>query len=139
MDTCMRLLLPTEFDLCDLEESLTPANDSTPSATSAHHEKAGPSSDMDEQPCCSKDLDDEKVAEEPEAKKRKKKAAEEEEEGEGEDADEESSEEESDMEEVPDEDLFIRNTGLISHKYSLDLNLSTGVYSLTHTSDDQDL
>ncbi|XP_047441325.1 UV-stimulated scaffold protein A isoform X2 [Mugil cephalus] len=51
------------------------------------------------------------------------------EEGEHGEDDEEEEEESSDEEEGPvDEDLFCRSSGLISYSYSLDLNISPGLY-----------
>lgn len=140
MDTCMKLLLPSEFDLSVLETATNPiaqpapempasANQSsepTPLTSTPANETTEPTSErissplvtvgssngMDEEPCCSKDLQEERDEEE---------GTDEEERDEKEGTDEE----ESDMEEVLNEDTFIRNTGLISHKYSIDLNLST--------------
>ena len=45
---------------------------------------------------------------------------------EGEEAD--GDEEETEMDDVPDEDVFIRNSGLISHSYNLDISVESGVY-----------
>ncbi|KAL0973954.1 hypothetical protein UPYG_G00213380 [Umbra pygmaea] len=111
INNCMKLLLPTEFDLGDLKTT-TEATNSIASVSSVPNEKTNTS--MDDQPCCSKDLDDGRKRTDPETSR-------------GMSADEEvedSSEDEDNVEEVVDEDAFIRNTGLISHKYSLDLNLS---------------
>ncbi|KAM4621442.1 UV-stimulated scaffold protein A [Polymixia lowei] len=41
---------------------------------------------------------------------------------------EENDEGETEMEDALDEDLFIRNSGLISHSYSLDINLDQGLH-----------
>ncbi|XP_046874160.1 UV-stimulated scaffold protein A [Hypomesus transpacificus] len=128
MDTCMKLLLPSEFDLSVWEAPVNPNTEpasETPVSTNLSSESSKPANemtestnekrcsvkgthdgtevssiDLDEQPCCSKDLHEERD-------------------------EKESSDEESEMDEVVDEDAFIRNTGLLSHKYSLDLNLST--------------
>uniref|UniRef100_A0A671V855 UV-stimulated scaffold protein A n=1 Tax=Sparus aurata TaxID=8175 RepID=A0A671V855_SPAAU len=103
MESCMSLLLP-EFNLTDnLTTSSSPSNiqpaDDCPSAG--------------EQPCCSKDVRDD--WREGMIQEREEDCEEEE---------EENSEEEEDADE---EDLFIRNSGLISHSYSLDLNISPGL------------
>ncbi|KAM9412815.1 UV-stimulated scaffold protein A [Salvelinus alpinus] len=116
INNCMKLLLPVEFDLSDLDTS-TPANNSTVSVSSVPNEKTSTSSDLDEQPCCSKDLELQREPKNPETSTATKTNEEKEE--------EDPSDEDSDMEDVLEEDAFIRNTGLISHKYSLDLNLST--------------
>ncbi|XP_070769438.1 UV-stimulated scaffold protein A [Enoplosus armatus] len=59
------------------------------------------------------------------------------EEDEGEEGSSEEDEGEEEEEEQPlDEDLFIRNSGLISHSYSLDLNLSPGLH-LKETEDNE--
>ncbi|KAM7388910.1 hypothetical protein PAMP_022913 [Pampus punctatissimus] len=173
MESCMKLLFPT-FDFTDIHT----ANSSPPNPQPANQ-----SASDDEQPCCSKDLTDDrrvekaqgreesreekksngeekKAKEEKEVTEEKKKAKgkkekssedegredtkkrmdgnEEEEkmgetEGEEEDDDEEEEEEEEESseeeEEQPlNEDLFIRNSGLISHSYYLDLNLSPGLH-----------
>nr|XP_023655770.1 UV-stimulated scaffold protein A isoform X1 [Paramormyrops kingsleyae]XP_023655771.1 UV-stimulated scaffold protein A isoform X2 [Paramormyrops kingsleyae] len=108
MDSCLKLLMPhpLEFSLSDLE--------ATPTAPMHCGKSASPAAD-DEQPCCSKDLNDrgERVEEEG------------------------SSEEGSDAEDIPDEDMFIRQTGLMSHKYSLSLNLSTADMSLKETEENE--
>uniref|UniRef100_A0AAX7TH64 UV-stimulated scaffold protein A n=1 Tax=Astatotilapia calliptera TaxID=8154 RepID=A0AAX7TH64_ASTCA len=101
MESCMRLLFP-DFSPIDIQTANSSPSNSQP-ATKCPSD--------DEQPCCSKDLraDDRvgKVEQE-----------------------EESEQEESNTdneEEAGDED-FIRNSGLISHSYSLDLNLSPGLH-----------
>ncbi|XP_067103763.1 UV-stimulated scaffold protein A [Osmerus mordax] len=132
MDTCMKLLLPYEFDLSVWEATVNPNTEpasETPVSTNQSSETSKPANemtestiekrssvqvthdgtevssiDLDEQPCCSKDLHEER------------------------DEKKESSDEESEINEVLDEDSFIRNTGLISHKYSLDLNLTTDLH-----------
>lgn len=129
MESCMMLLLPG-FDLTDVKEKVS--GRSTPISK--------PANEDEEQPCCSKDLRDGRKEEPTESKtgnpthgeEAEREATDEEKtrkekHGDGENEkkqkeDEESSEEE----EPPDEDLFIRNSGLISHAYSLHLNLSTG-------------
>ncbi|KAM9856778.1 UV-stimulated scaffold protein A [Aulostomus maculatus] len=115
MESCMRLLLP-EFDLtCVQTNSSSPPN-THPASVSASDE---------EQPCCSKDLTDEgrggKTRESEGAEKEERKDKKE---GEMEDG---QSEGPDDDDEPLGEDL-IRNSGLISHSYSLDLNLSPGLH-----------
>ena len=117
INNCIKLLLPAEFDLSDLDTS-TPANNSTVSVSSVPNEKASTSSDLDEQPCCSKDLELQREPKNTETSTATKTNEEKEE--------EDPSDEDSDIEDVLVEDAFIRNTGLISHNYSLDLNLSPG-------------
>uniref|UniRef100_A0AAQ4RPZ5 UV-stimulated scaffold protein A n=1 Tax=Gasterosteus aculeatus aculeatus TaxID=481459 RepID=A0AAQ4RPZ5_GASAC len=65
---------------------------------------------VEEQPCCSKDLEDYRRA----GMMQKKEEA--------------SSEEEEEDGESLDKDLFIRNSGIISHAYNLDLNFSPGLH-----------
>ncbi|XP_049898935.1 UV-stimulated scaffold protein A isoform X4 [Epinephelus moara] len=180
MESCMNLLFP-EFDLTDIQT----ANSSPPSS-----QPASECPSVDEQPCCSKDLKDdrregmvqekeenrednrssrEKTTEkedegmteekrnnrEERKEKEKKESSEdkekeitermdgneqEEEKGEmettqrAEEEEEEDSEEEEDgsseeeEEDAHDEDSFIRNSGLVSHSYSLQLKLSPGLH-----------
>lgn len=119
MESCMKLLFP-EFGLAGY-----PADTSSPSDDQPDK---GCQADDDE-PCCSKNLRERK--EDSDTENREKSCEEErkedeegrtkaemEEDGEGA---EESSQEESD-----EEDSFIRNSGLISHTYSLDVSLSPG-------------
>ncbi|KAM9375585.1 UV-stimulated scaffold protein A [Pholidichthys leucotaenia] len=129
MESCMKLLSP-EFGLSDDQT----ANDSPANP----RQDSGCPSD-DEQPCCSKDLQDNRTGGED------KKKGDEEEEGEEEkkvseskDGEEkvrkdeegnESAEEEEDNEEDEEKsEDFIRSSGLISHCYSLDLNLHPGLH-----------
>lgn len=174
MESCMRLLFP-DFDLTDIQTTKSQPPNSQP---------ANECPSVDEQPCCSKDLKDDRrermiqdreekksTAEEKGGKenkgmteeKEKKERSEDEEmknkerrdgneqeeengkeveegdekEGEIETAqrvgeEEEDAEEEEEghgEEQAGDDDLFIRSSGLISHSYSLDLNLSPGGYS----------
>lgn len=184
MDSCMRLLFP-EFDLADIQTTISSPPNSQP---------ANEYSSIDEQPCCSKDLRDDRregmiqeVSREEEnsnvegkrgkedkgmteemrnSRREEKKGKEKERSGdeEGEDkerrdgneqvekkgeevedreqkkldikeaqskGEEEEDEEGSGDEEEEEplcEDLFIRNSGLISHSYSLDLNLIPGLH-----------
>ncbi|XP_041653616.1 UV-stimulated scaffold protein A [Cheilinus undulatus] len=147
MESCMRLLFP-EFELTDIQM----ANSSPSNSQPANECPSG-----DEQPCCSKDVKDDrkervmkkteeeeigqeknrevgeisrkkgKKDEEREDEKRKDRKEQEEKKEEEEESSEGEEEEEED-EETPDDDSFIRNSGLISHSYSLDLNLSPGLH-----------
>lgn len=175
MESCMKLLLP-EFDLTCTQTN----SGSSPPNTATE------SSSVDEQPCCSKNLEDDRReavlpereedreeisrekrgtedngmkrsnskdkkgkgkrgtseemreenrrsdGDEWEEKTRKEKEdgyreGEEIEQREGE-KEEEHEKEDEEEEEPVDEDLFLRNSGLISHAYSLDLNLSPGLH-----------
>uniref|UniRef100_A0A8C7WLY1 UV-stimulated scaffold protein A n=1 Tax=Oryzias sinensis TaxID=183150 RepID=A0A8C7WLY1_9TELE len=98
MESCMRLLLP-EFGVADFQTDTSSHSNTQPASE-------GPS-DV-QQPCCSKALTDEK---------RRSEVKDGSEEG-------ESSEEEESVEEC----LPLRSSGLISHAYSLDLNLSPGLH-----------
>uniref|UniRef100_A0A3Q3LA87 UV-stimulated scaffold protein A n=1 Tax=Labrus bergylta TaxID=56723 RepID=A0A3Q3LA87_9LABR len=108
MESCMRLLLP-EFDLAGIQGANSP-------------QKSQPANECEEEPCCSKDLKDD----------RRDGAMKEMEEKD----EEEKKEEDEDEQESLDGDSFIRNSGLISHSYSLDLNLSTGLH-LKETEDNE--
>uniref|UniRef100_A0A3Q1IMN9 UV-stimulated scaffold protein A n=1 Tax=Anabas testudineus TaxID=64144 RepID=A0A3Q1IMN9_ANATE len=100
MESCMRLLFP-DYGLKDTETV-----GSSPSTS--HSANRCPSDD--EQPCCSKDVKDDGK----EGKKQLRK--------------EEQEEDKEEEEEEHFGDMFIRNSGLISHSYSLDLNLSSGLH-----------
>ncbi|XP_034399232.1 UV-stimulated scaffold protein A isoform X1 [Cyclopterus lumpus] len=115
MESCMSLLFP-EFDMIDIQNT----NSSPPSSRSANE---CPS--VEEQPCCSKDLKNDRR----EGMTQKKEQSIEEKKSNWEENNKEESEESSEEEEGEslDEDLFIRNSGLISHAYSLDLNFSPGL------------
>uniref|UniRef100_A0A665VHK0 UV-stimulated scaffold protein A n=1 Tax=Echeneis naucrates TaxID=173247 RepID=A0A665VHK0_ECHNA len=108
MESCMRLLSP-EFDLTDMQTMHNSTLD-------------------DEQPCCSKDLkSDRQEGGQPDVEKKFDK-------GQGNKGEEEK---ESCDEEGPyEEDLFIRNSGLISHAYNLDLNFTPGIH-LKETEDNE--
>lgn len=115
----MSLLFP-EFDMIDIQNTKS----SPPSSQSANE---CPS--VEEPPCCSKDLKKEQSKEEKKSNWERMK----EEEGKRKAEESEESSEEEDGETL-DEDLFIRNSGLISHAYSLDLNFSFGGCSSIYTS-----
>ncbi|KAI4887891.1 hypothetical protein NFI96_012470 [Prochilodus magdalenae] len=105
MNNCMVLLMPDSFSLFSTEPTIV-----SDTATSA---RAKPDHDLgvwDEQPCCSKDLKqggDGRMAEDTKKEEEKQRPS-----------------EESDTEESLNEDMFIRSTGLMSHTYRLDLNVS---------------
>ncbi|XP_031175434.1 UV-stimulated scaffold protein A [Sander lucioperca] len=127
MESCMSLLLPG-FDRTDVQTT----NRSPPSSQLAN---ACPSAD--EQPCCSRDLKEDRregmIQEEEETKERKHEESREGkerkdvEDREGEKRGEEGSSEEEEGG-PPDGDVFIRSSGLVSHSYSLDLDLRPGVH-----------
>uniref|UniRef100_UPI003AAECDD2 UV-stimulated scaffold protein A n=1 Tax=Centroberyx gerrardi TaxID=166262 RepID=UPI003AAECDD2 len=137
MESCLKLLLPDDFS--DIQTT----NSSPPSSQPANE-----CASEDEQPCCSRDLKEErrkegkrregdsreeekrndgeekKGKEERKEKRKEKKGDREEGSSEGEmEEEEEDGSNEGEEEEVLDEDSFIRNSGLISHSYSLDINL----------------
>lgn len=125
MESCMRLLLPD----CGLTDTQT-VSGSPPNCPPD-----------EEQPCCSKDVRDdweegkreerEDSGKGPDMGKEKGKTGkggegdEEEQVGDGKET-EEGEEDDDEEEDRCDEDLFCRNSGLISYSYSLDLNLSPG-------------
>uniref|UniRef100_A0AAQ5YBE5 UV-stimulated scaffold protein A n=1 Tax=Amphiprion ocellaris TaxID=80972 RepID=A0AAQ5YBE5_AMPOC len=119
MESCMKLLFP-QFDLTAVQ-----AANSSPSNSQPANEY--PSDD--DQPCCSKDLkDDGRERKTLEREEKKRGSGGELAEDDEEEEEEGSSEEEEEEDEEPlDEGSFIRNSGLISHSYSLDLNLSLHV------------
>ncbi|KAL2077111.1 hypothetical protein ACEWY4_026615 [Coilia grayii] len=101
MHSCIELLLPDpdNFTMCNLEPG--------PSSGGASVSSGGParssSREDDTQPCCSQDLDKQTIHRT--------------------DSDDPDSKVEGD----PDRSSFLRNSGVISHKYSLELNISTEV------------
>lgn len=97
MNNCIRLLATDDLNLFDEDSAVT--NISTTAV------------DQSDQPCCSKDLSNEQNE-----KMTEKKTDEEQTDG---------SSDESDMEEVPDEDAFLRSTGLMSYRYQLELDVSS--------------
>uniref|UniRef100_A0A8B9KVN9 UV-stimulated scaffold protein A n=1 Tax=Astyanax mexicanus TaxID=7994 RepID=A0A8B9KVN9_ASTMX len=94
MNNCLVLLMPDSFSLFS----------SDPAGSSGETQRDA------EQPCCSKELSSE--TERPTADEAKS------------EEEEEESDEEADLEEPGDEDMFIRSTGLMSHRYQLDLDVS---------------
>uniref|UniRef100_A0A7N6BJW4 UV-stimulated scaffold protein A n=1 Tax=Anabas testudineus TaxID=64144 RepID=A0A7N6BJW4_ANATE len=123
MESCMRLLFP-DYGLKDTETV-----GSSPSTS--HSANRCPSDD--EQPCCSKDVKDDGK----EGKKQLRSSKEasngkgknpEKDRGKMDEGEEEQEEDKEEEEEEHFGDMFIRNSGLISHSYSLDLNLSSGLH-----------
>lgn len=94
MNNCLVLLMPDSFSLFS----------SDPAGSSGETQRDA------EQPCCSKELSSE--TQRPTADQAKS------------EEEEEESDEEADLEEPGDEDMFIRSTGLMSHRYQLDLDVS---------------
>ncbi|XP_026135310.1 UV-stimulated scaffold protein A [Carassius auratus] len=97
INNCIKLLATDDLNLFNEEAAV--------SKTSAAAEN------IPDQPCCSKDLSNEQNGEMTEKKK--------------DEGQTDKCSDESDTEEVPDEDAFLRSTGLMSYKYQLELNVST--------------
>ncbi|XP_051715894.1 UV-stimulated scaffold protein A [Ctenopharyngodon idella] len=95
MNNCIKLLATDDLNLFNEEAAV--------SNTGAE--------DKSDQPCCSKDLSNEQNGKMTEKK------------NDGGQTDESSDE--SDMEQVPEEDAFLRSTGLMSYKYQLELDVCT--------------
>lgn len=135
MENCFQLLLPDPFDFTVYDTGLEPskpANGDRPNSQSFQVEADQSSFGGmdDEQPCCSKDLPaiphcvrtdqcqelDEKH-EKPEQKELDGGSC---------------SEAQSGVPAPSDDDYqtFVRNHGLVSHKYTLDLEISTGIWQL---------
>ncbi|XP_060783442.1 UV-stimulated scaffold protein A isoform X2 [Neoarius graeffei] len=100
MNNCMTLIMPDSVNFFIV-------NDKTAEVSTEHRQEPDA---WDEQPCCSKDLNKEagRMAEGNKSEEEK-----------------EDSSGESDVEEGVDEDAFIRSSGLMSHTYHLDLNMSS--------------
>ncbi|XP_050960369.1 UV-stimulated scaffold protein A isoform X2 [Labeo rohita] len=97
MNNCIKLLATDDLNLFNEEESVA--------KTSVEAEN------ISDQPCCSKDLNNEQNGKMTEKKNDEGKT--------------DKSSDESDTEEVPDEDAFLRSTGLMSYRYQLELSVST--------------
>ncbi|XP_062380749.1 UV-stimulated scaffold protein A [Sardina pilchardus] len=97
--SCMKLLLPDpeNFNMCNLE----PIASTDGASTSVEFRDSKCNEDV--QPCCSRDLNDESD------KMTQKK---------------DPNDSESETEESPNESSFLRNSGVMSHKYSLELSIS---------------
>lgn len=107
VESCFRLLLP--FDLAPSPGAAVPAAASNVSAEGRPHQAAAPNHEDEEQPCCSKTLPT--CARHPGATGR-----------EGPPSEDEDEDEDSDQE------GFVRRHGLGSHKYTLDVELSSGTW-----------
>lgn len=136
MENCFRLLMPDPFDFTANDMELEPdkqmsANEDRPSSPLSSRMEVNQSCFGcmdDEQPCCSKDVlpvsqcvrtDKTKELEEKQEKPEQK------------ELDGGScSEAQSSVPALNDDDYqtFVRNHGLISHKYTLDLEISTGTW-----------
>ncbi|TSL89828.1 UV-stimulated scaffold protein A [Bagarius yarrelli] len=107
MNNCINLVMPDSFNFFSTE--LTAVREKSSELSSENHQDndAG-----DDQPCCSKDLNKTggRIAEESEENNEEEKV---------------DLGDESDTEEGVDEDMFIRSSGLMSHTYQLDLNVSS--------------
>uniref|UniRef100_A0A8C2EX94 UV-stimulated scaffold protein A n=1 Tax=Cyprinus carpio TaxID=7962 RepID=A0A8C2EX94_CYPCA len=97
MNNCIKLLATDDLNLFNEEAAI--------SKTSVEAE------DVSDQPCCSKDLSNEQNGKMTEKK--------------NDEGQTDKCSNESDTEEVPDEDAFLRSTGLMSYRYQLELNVST--------------
>ncbi|XP_072519481.1 UV-stimulated scaffold protein A [Salminus brasiliensis] len=104
INNCLTLLMPDSFNLFSNEPTVA-----SNGATSTCAEPDQDTGVWDEQPCCSKALSEvgeERIADVTTSEEEKEKNS-----------------EDADMEELADEDMFIRSTGLMSHRYQLDLNV----------------
>ncbi|XP_016115637.1 UV-stimulated scaffold protein A isoform X2 [Sinocyclocheilus grahami] len=97
MNNCMKLLATDDLNLFNEEAAVA--------KTSVGAEN------ISDQPCCSKDLSNEQNGKMTEKT--------------NDEGLTDKSSDESDTEEVPDEDTFLRSTGLMSSRYQLELNVST--------------
>ncbi|XP_016373019.1 UV-stimulated scaffold protein A isoform X2 [Sinocyclocheilus rhinocerous] len=97
MNNCMKLLATDDLNLFNEEAAVA--------KTSVGAEN------ISDQPCCSKDLSNEQNGKMTEKT--------------NDEGQTDKSSDESDTEEVPDEDAFLRSTGLMSYRYQLELNVST--------------
>uniref|UniRef100_A0A3B4ATS1 UV-stimulated scaffold protein A n=1 Tax=Periophthalmus magnuspinnatus TaxID=409849 RepID=A0A3B4ATS1_9GOBI len=128
MESCMKLLFP-EFELTNVKEDV-------PRSSSPNLQLANIS---DPQPCCSKDLvngpnQEELVEKQATNEEHNRELGKELQnpdntgKNEDDDEDEDDEDQESSEEDQPPNEDFIRSSGLISHSYSLDLNLSSGLH-----------
>ncbi|XP_033830261.1 UV-stimulated scaffold protein A isoform X1 [Periophthalmus magnuspinnatus] len=128
MESCMKLLFP-EFELTNVKEDV-------PRSSSPNLQLANIS---DPQPCCSKDLvngpnQEELVEKQATNEEHNRELGKELQnpdntsQNEDDDEDEDDEDQESSEEDQPPNEDFIRSSGLISHSYSLDLNLSSGLH-----------
>lgn len=124
MENCFQLLMPDPFNFAvnDVEPELskqTSANEAGPASRLSSQGEVNPSClgcMDDEQPCCSKDI---LAVSQCVTTDRNK------------EVDEKPEQKELDGGTCSDDDdyqTFVRNHGLISHKYTLDLEISTGTW-----------
>lgn len=138
MESCFQLLMPDPFDFTVNDVELEPkkqmsANEDRPASPLSSQMELNQSyfgCVDDEQPCCSKDIlsvspcvrtDKNKELDEKQEKPEQKES----------DGDT-CSEVQSGVPALNDDDYqtFVRNHGLISHKYTLDLEISTGTWKI---------
>lgn len=98
MNNCIKLLATDDLNLFNEEAEV--ANSSTGAE------------DKSDQPCCSKDLSNEQNGKMTEKR--------------SDEGQTDESSDESDTGEGPEENVFLRSAGLMSYKYQLELNVSTG-------------
>lgn len=115
MESCMKLLFP-EFELSDVNDNV---NNNSPNSQ--------PANENEDQPCCSKDLNQQRCEELFETQKAKDDYSVVGEKKQIPVNDTEVEENQSSEEDEPNSKNLLRDSGLISHTYSLDLNLSTGL------------
>ncbi|XP_053180475.1 UV-stimulated scaffold protein A isoform X2 [Scomber japonicus] len=157
MDSCMKLLLP-RFDHTDVQTTESSSSNSQPAdELTPDDEQPCCSKDLQDDKKEEKTQGIDKGGTEEKgdnrgskkAKEKKEKSSEDEEEeqkremdegqregGEEEEEEDDDDEESSEEEEEESRELFIRNSGLISHSYNLDLNLSAGLH-VSETEDNE--
>ncbi|KAM9580431.1 UV-stimulated scaffold protein A [Guaruba guarouba] len=132
MESCFRLLLPDPFDFTVHDTELEPdkqmsANEDRPASPWSSQMEVNQSyleCMDDEQPCCSKDILSQCVRTDKELDEKQKKPEQEDLDGGT------CSEVQSGVLALDDDDdyeTFVRNHGLISHKYTLDIEISTDI------------
>ncbi|KAM9027437.1 UV-stimulated scaffold protein A [Ara ararauna] len=132
MESCFRLLLPDPFDFTVHDTELEPdkqmsANEDRPASPWSSQMEVNQSyleCMDDEQPCCSKDILSQCVRTDKELDEKQKKPEQEDLDGGT------CSEVQSGFLALDDDDdyeTFVRNHGLISHKYTLDIEISTDI------------
>lgn len=136
IDNCFRLLMPDPFDF-EVNDTKTAAwsvaesdQSARSSAAAVDHQVPSLEEMGDEQPCCSRDLPSISCA--PEVDNRDSDS----------ETEEDAGREDSLTSELPsgciggddDDAAFLRSHGLGSHKYTLSLEISTGIYTKFQTS-----
>ncbi|XP_063045623.1 UV-stimulated scaffold protein A [Engraulis encrasicolus] len=144
MQNCVEILLPDpdNFAMCNLEPTAGPSSSGEPAPSRDSPTPTSKRRDEDDpEPCCSRDLDkdtgkkrgNEKEKEKRKGKeKEKRKGKEKEVEVERTATDDTDDADDTDEKKTPEGDeedrtSFLRNSGVISHKYSLELDISTDV------------